>query len=125
VSFLIEFRESGVMESGVSTTSFQLPRDGLTYIQEISARCRNLIDRDIWRDLDRCWKEFESEKRAPMEHDNIARRLERDLFTSGWQIFIFECHNVIREGLKHFVSSFFFPNNVRRVWFLAPPFGLI
>lgn len=36
----------------MSTTSFQLPRDGLTYIQEISARCRNLIDRDIWKDLD-------------------------------------------------------------------------
>jgi hypothetical protein len=42
--------------------------------------------RDIWRDLDRCWKEFESEKRAPMEHDNITRRLERDLYTSGWQV---------------------------------------
>ena len=42
--------------------------------------------RDIWRDLDRCWKEFESEKRAPMEHDNVASRLERDLYTSGWQV---------------------------------------
>ena len=42
--------------------------------------------RDIWRDLDRCWKEVESEKRAPMEHDNLARRLERDLYTSGWQV---------------------------------------
>jgi hypothetical protein len=29
-----------------------MPNDGLTYIQEISARCRNLIDRDVWRDLD-------------------------------------------------------------------------
>jgi hypothetical protein len=42
--------------------------------------------RDIWKDLDRCWKEFESEKRAPMEHDNVARRLERDLYTNGWQV---------------------------------------
>ena len=42
--------------------------------------------RDIWRDLDRCWKEFESEKRAPMEHDSVTRRLERDLYTSGWQV---------------------------------------
>ena len=42
--------------------------------------------RDIWRDLDRCWKEFESEKRAPMERDDIARRLGRDLYTSGWQV---------------------------------------
>lgn len=39
--------------------------------------------RDIWRDLDRCWKEFDSEKQ---EHDNAARRLERDLYTSGWQV---------------------------------------
>jgi hypothetical protein len=36
----------------VPTPSFQLPRDGLTYIQDISARCRSLIDRDVWRDLD-------------------------------------------------------------------------
>jgi hypothetical protein len=36
----------------VSAPTFQIPRDGVTYIQEISARCRSLIDRDIWRDLD-------------------------------------------------------------------------
>lgn len=42
--------------------------------------------RDIWRDLDRCWKEFESERRVPMEHGNVARRLEEDLYTSGWQV---------------------------------------
>ena len=36
----------------MSDASFQLPRDGLTYTQEIFARCRNLIDRDIWRDLE-------------------------------------------------------------------------
>lgn len=42
--------------------------------------------RDIWRDLDRCWEEFESEKRAPLEHDNVARCFERELYTSGWQV---------------------------------------
>lgn len=42
--------------------------------------------RDIWRDLDRCWEDFESEKRAPLEHDNVACLLERDLYTSAWQV---------------------------------------
>ena len=32
--------------------AFQLPRDGLTYTQEIFTRCRNLIEKDIWKDLD-------------------------------------------------------------------------
>jgi hypothetical protein len=40
------------MERAVTAPPFQMPRDGVTYIQEISARCRSLIDRDIWRDLD-------------------------------------------------------------------------
>jgi len=42
--------------------------------------------RDIWRDLDRCWEEFESEKRTPLDHEDVAPRLERDLYTSGWQV---------------------------------------
>ncbi|KDR81460.1 hypothetical protein GALMADRAFT_134896 [Galerina marginata CBS 339.88] len=73
------------------------------------AEDHGLIDahgmRDIWRGLDRCWQELESMKRAPLEHDNFLRRLEINQYVSSWQIFIFECHNVIRESLKHFSSN--------------------
>ena len=31
---------------------FQLPQDGLTYTQEILTRCRGLIQKDVWKDLD-------------------------------------------------------------------------
>ncbi|KAF8969907.1 hypothetical protein BDZ97DRAFT_1793314 [Flammula alnicola] len=61
--------------------------------------------REIWRDLDRAWQEFENMKRAPLEHDSVLRRLEINQYVSGWQIFIFECHNVIREALKHFITT--------------------
>ncbi|KAH9484158.1 hypothetical protein JR316_0003638 [Psilocybe cubensis] len=61
--------------------------------------------RDIWRGLDRCWQELEVMKQQISEQDNLMRRLEINQYVSAWQIFIFECHNVIRESLKGSLSS--------------------
>ncbi|KAF9532331.1 hypothetical protein CPB83DRAFT_759588 [Crepidotus variabilis] len=61
--------------------------------------------REIWRDLDRCWQELLALKQLPVELEGSARRLELNQYVDSWRIFIFECHNVIREGLKHFASS--------------------
>ncbi|KAF9483839.1 hypothetical protein BDN70DRAFT_798935 [Pholiota conissans] len=73
------------------------------------AEDHGLIDahgmREIWQDLDRAWQELENRKRAPMEPDNFLARLEFNQYISAWQIFIFECHNVIREALKHFITT--------------------
>lgn len=55
--------------------------------------------REIWDDLDRCWKEFDAMRRT---HSDI---FDTERYVSSWQIFIFECHNVIRETLKHHMSS--------------------
>ncbi|KAG6817097.1 hypothetical protein H0H87_012865 [Tephrocybe sp. NHM501043] len=53
--------------------------------------------REIWEDLDLCWKHFDSMRRnGPLEQESAS--LEQ--FVSAWQIYIFECHNIIRESLK-------------------------
>ncbi|KAG6854928.1 hypothetical protein C0991_009751 [Blastosporella zonata] len=53
--------------------------------------------REIWEDLDLCWKHFDSMRRnGPLEQDSAS--LEQ--FVSAWQIYIFESHNIIRESLK-------------------------
>lgn len=73
------------------------------------AEDHGLIDaagmREIWRDLDRCWQELATMNRAPFENDSIVHRIEISQYVSAWQIFIFECHNVIREALKHFIAT--------------------
>ncbi|KAF5330912.1 hypothetical protein D9619_005846 [Psilocybe cf. subviscida] len=68
--------------------------------------------REIWRDLDRCWGELEARRRsvqiqAQDANDAAAadRSAEVDQYVSAWQIFIFECHNVIREALKHCITT--------------------
>ncbi|KAG6832693.1 hypothetical protein H0H92_012265 [Tricholoma furcatifolium] len=58
--------------------------------------------REIWDDLDLCWKQFEAMRRnGTSEQDSI--RLEQ--FVSAWQIYIFECHNIIRESLKQCMAK--------------------
>ncbi|KAJ7443856.1 hypothetical protein FB451DRAFT_1149544 [Mycena latifolia] len=51
--------------------------------------------RNIWDGLEQCWDAFEGLRNRPA---SLAG--ESQMFISGWQIFIFECHNVIRETLK-------------------------
>ncbi|KAK7440186.1 hypothetical protein VKT23_017129 [Stygiomarasmius scandens] len=61
--------------------------------------------RDIWDGLDSCWEEFESLRRSfggGVIAGEVDVQVER--FVSGWQIFIFECHNIIRESLKQHTS---------------------
>ncbi|KAH7869669.1 uncharacterized protein C8R40DRAFT_1058698 [Lentinula edodes] len=65
--------------------------------------------REVWEGLDSCWDEFEALRRGISTSaggsmlGDVDIRTER--FVSCWQIFIFECHNVIRESLKQYGSS--------------------
>ncbi|KAF5372942.1 hypothetical protein D9758_001674 [Tetrapyrgos nigripes] len=61
--------------------------------------------RGIWDGLDSCWEEFDSLRRS-FGGGNIGAEVDVQVerFVSGWQIFIFECHNIIRESLKQYVS---------------------
>ncbi|PCH38255.1 hypothetical protein WOLCODRAFT_130794 [Wolfiporia cocos MD-104 SS10] len=51
-----------------------------------------------WETLDQCWNDFDSVRQLGTDGFVNAEDVER--FIDGWQIFIFECHNVIREALK-------------------------
>ncbi|TFK42735.1 hypothetical protein BDQ12DRAFT_623993 [Crucibulum laeve] len=61
--------------------------------------------REIWRELDHCWQEFNSLQRDAANDDHPAIRMNTERFVAGWQIFIFECHNIIREALKQHIAS--------------------
>ncbi|OBZ75949.1 hypothetical protein A0H81_04443 [Grifola frondosa] len=51
-----------------------------------------------WDTLERCWNDFDGLRRYGTAGIVQAEDVER--FIDAWQIFVFECHNVIREGLK-------------------------
>lgn len=51
-----------------------------------------------WETLDRCWKEFDGLRQVGT--DGFVQTEDVERFIDGWQIFIFECHNVMREALK-------------------------
>ncbi|KAI0957620.1 hypothetical protein AcW1_005952 [Taiwanofungus camphoratus] len=53
---------------------------------------------DAWDTLDRCWKQFDELRQFGT--DGFVQAEDIDRFIDGWQIFVFECHNVIREALK-------------------------
>ncbi|KZT11413.1 uncharacterized protein LAESUDRAFT_269015 [Laetiporus sulphureus 93-53] len=53
---------------------------------------------DAWETLDQCWKDFEGLRQ--LGTDGFVQTEDVERFIDGWQIFIFECHNVIREALK-------------------------
>ncbi|KAF8894459.1 hypothetical protein BD779DRAFT_1501136 [Infundibulicybe gibba] len=57
--------------------------------------------RDIWEDLDRYWDEFDGVQRSVHEQKNF----DTERFIAAWKIFIFECHNNIRESLKQCISE--------------------
>ncbi|KAG5716270.1 hypothetical protein E4T56_gene10634 [Termitomyces sp. T112] len=58
--------------------------------------------REIWEDLDLCWKQFDSMRRNGSSDPESA---SLDQFVSAWQIYIFECHNIIRESLKQCMTK--------------------
>ncbi|KAF7295332.1 Zn(2)-C6 fungal-type domain-containing protein [Mycena indigotica] len=52
--------------------------------------------RNIWDGLEQCWEDFESLRcRTDLDEESY-------LFITAWQIYIFECHNIIRETLKQY-----------------------
>ncbi|KAF7311550.1 Zn(2)-C6 fungal-type domain-containing protein [Mycena kentingensis (nom. inval.)] len=52
--------------------------------------------RAIWDGLEHCWDELE----ALRHRGDLAEDFH--MFITGWQIYIFECHNIIRETLKQY-----------------------
>lgn len=85
----------------------------------------NLIDangmREVWNDLDRCWREFDGIRRNAASNEDPASRCDTERYACAWLIFVFECRqcfspnslrlvltslpdNVIRESLKHYAS---------------------
>ncbi|OCH95495.1 hypothetical protein OBBRIDRAFT_788050 [Obba rivulosa] len=58
---------------------------------------------DAWDVLDQCWKDFDGLRQFGTSPVVQAEDVER--FIDGWQIFVFECHNVIREALKQRLVS--------------------
>nr|GAT59651.1 predicted protein [Mycena chlorophos] len=52
--------------------------------------------RNIWDGLEQCWEDFEALRCRP----DLAE--DSHMFISTWQIYIFECHNIIRETLKQY-----------------------
>ncbi|KAL4250416.1 hypothetical protein ABKN59_003372 [Abortiporus biennis] len=52
----------------------------------------------VWDSLDQCWKELDELRRLGSGGGLDEEEVERYIYS--WQIFIFECHNVIRETLK-------------------------
>ncbi|EPQ58392.1 hypothetical protein GLOTRDRAFT_120144 [Gloeophyllum trabeum ATCC 11539] len=68
------------------------------------ARQRGEIDessvREAWEMLDTAWEELETLKSPTAGSMGVLSRDEVLRFVYGWQIYIFECHNVIREALK-------------------------
>ncbi|KAF8636600.1 hypothetical protein AX17_003410 [Amanita inopinata Kibby_2008] len=61
----------------------------------------NLIDangmREIWQELDKCWHDFNAMKSNVVDSGMV----NIDCFADAWLIFVFECHNIISESLKH------------------------
>ncbi|KAH8107020.1 hypothetical protein BXZ70DRAFT_885550 [Cristinia sonorae] len=55
-----------------------------------------------WNTLDRCWRELDDLRQWSMD---IVEAEEMNRFIHGWQIYIFECYNIIREKLKERVTT--------------------
>ncbi|KAJ7836994.1 hypothetical protein B0H14DRAFT_2792410 [Mycena olivaceomarginata] len=52
--------------------------------------------RNVWDGLEQCWEDLEALRRRPDLPEDFH------MFISAWQLFIFECHNIIRETLKQY-----------------------
>ncbi|EIN07736.1 hypothetical protein PUNSTDRAFT_126687 [Punctularia strigosozonata HHB-11173 SS5] len=70
-------------------------------------RRNSLIDeiamKDAWDALEECWRGLENVKECGTA--GVVQEEDIERFIHGWQIFIFECHNIIREGLKQRLMS--------------------
>ncbi|KAH7909713.1 hypothetical protein BJ138DRAFT_1010277 [Hygrophoropsis aurantiaca] len=58
---------------------------------------------EIWEGLEHCWDDFETLRHGAAGvaiSGGLIRGEDIERFVSSWQVFIFECHNVIREALK-------------------------
>ncbi|KAI0646938.1 hypothetical protein C8Q79DRAFT_1046481 [Trametes meyenii] len=79
-----------------------LCRDVHTALTGPKARQREGLDEekfeDIWMTLETCWRDLDSLRQLGTFGIVQAEDVER--FIDGWQIFLFESHNVIREALK-------------------------
>ncbi|KAG9049257.1 hypothetical protein FS837_010793 [Tulasnella sp. UAMH 9824] len=62
---------------------------------------RTAMDR-VWTALAACWEEFEGLR--SLGGTSAMQNEETDRFISGWQIFIFEALNVVRERLQERIS---------------------
>lgn len=60
---------------------------------------------EIWRDLDRFWRELVAIKETVLRDGGASQRFYVEQYACGWQLFIFECHNLIRETLKQHIST--------------------
>ncbi|KAF7972097.1 hypothetical protein HWV62_18914 [Athelia sp. TMB] len=61
--------------------------------------------REIWEGLERSWDDFERVRTKGLGPSGFSIGSENlDRFVSSWQIFIFECHNVIRKELERRVK---------------------
>ncbi|KAH7929778.1 hypothetical protein BV22DRAFT_1002173 [Leucogyrophana mollusca] len=78
------------------------PRARLRADAGVAIREDSLVE--IWEGLERCWDDFEALRRGAVGVGTVGGGVIRgedvERFVSGWQVFIFECHNVIREALK-------------------------
>ncbi|KAI6019678.1 hypothetical protein F5J12DRAFT_904105 [Pisolithus orientalis] len=61
---------------------------------------------NIWDNLTHCWEDFEAFRRdaGSTVGGGLIRGEDVERIVSGWQVFIFECLNVIRDALKHRVD---------------------
>ncbi|KAI0781054.1 hypothetical protein BD413DRAFT_464064 [Trametes elegans] len=58
---------------------------------------------EAWDTLERCWRELDGLRQLGISGTIQPEDVER--FIDGWQIFLFESHNVIREALKQRLVS--------------------
>ncbi|EIW85412.1 hypothetical protein CONPUDRAFT_162612 [Coniophora puteana RWD-64-598 SS2] len=60
----------------------------------------------LWDEIEQSWEEFEQLRRSASSNmGDLVRGEDVERFVSSWQIFIFECLNVIRESLKKCILS--------------------
>ncbi|KAL7409829.1 hypothetical protein BDY24DRAFT_401974 [Mrakia frigida] len=75
------------------------------------ARRKDRVDsgllKQAWESLESCWEEFHHFRSEGGEGDELGSLKTRDMvrFCDGWQIFMYECHSVIREALADRVTN--------------------
>lgn len=82
----------------------------------------NLIDahgmREIWNDLDRCWREFDTIRCNASTNEDSASRCDTERYACAWMIFIFECREYY-----FFVRCLFGPHHPPQTMLFGSPSG--